>query len=94
MTGNSSGKSLLFSGVVLLVLASYFALVTSIDEGPRCLLGCVASLLRYYNEVYTACAICTAVGAVCVGYYLFNLGKVSKSSGKLPLKNDSPTALV
>jgi len=71
VAGYSLQTLLLPSGIALLLFAAYFALVTSIDEGPRCLNDCAASLSLYYNEVYGVCAVLAVVGSVNVGYALF-----------------------
>jgi hypothetical protein len=78
------GPAILSSGIVLLLFSAFFFLTTANDEGPRCLNGCAASLLLYYNEVYATCAVCAVLGSISFPYGVLYLRMKSKSKNDLP----------
>ena len=51
------GSALLSGGILAILVGGFIYLVNWEDDGPRCLNGCRASLLRYYNEIYVGMSI-------------------------------------
>ena len=56
------GSTLLSGGILATLVGGFIYLVNWEDEGPRCLNGCRASLLRYYNEIYVGMSIMIVLG--------------------------------
>ena len=56
------GSALLSGGILAILVCGFIYLVNWEDEGPRCLNGCRASLLRYYNEIYVGMSIMIVLG--------------------------------
>ncbi len=60
------GAALSLAGVWGIILAVFWAVGNWEDEGPRCLGGCAASLLQYYQTVYVASSVVVALGIVAI----------------------------
>jgi hypothetical protein len=62
------GSGLISSGVYAVLLGAFLSLANMEDEGPRCMGGCAASLLRYYQTVYVASTLLAVLGLMAAVY--------------------------
>ena len=78
------GSVLLSGGGLAVIFAVFMSLVNWEDEGPRCLTGCVPSMLSYYQHVFLGSILVSLLGLVAIGSGAYLLIKRRpKTSGLL-----------